>query len=269
MTNRYKKIFSMVATAMAVILSVFCFVSCSSIDTDDREDQALTWLASEAAKADASMPDVTLFTIATGYQLISGSPMVLEVDASATERVLAAIKRVVEQGTWTNEQYAVMGLLGIWTNRKYPDHPIVPELQNSSEAFGRAYAGSNELIKTMLQLKPGVTTFETLEKAFPDEIKANIDHLELGDIVKRTDSIPLVILLTEYIRTLPADSAIARNWLHNVFYKVPESWRSSERNFKFRDSPHDAYSDTCVALIIIGGFYGAGPIHSRETWLGK
>jgi len=253
----------------AVILSVFCFVSCASIDTDDREDQALTWLASEAAKADASMSDVALFAIATGYQLISGSPMVLEVDGSSTVRAFTSMKQVVEQGTWTNEQYAVMGLLGTWTNRKYPDHLIVSELQNSSEAFGRAYAGSNELIKVLLRLNPGVTTFETLGKALPDEIKANIDHLELGDLVKRTDSIPLVILLIEYIRKLPADSVIARNWLHNVFYKVPDSWRNSERNFKFRDSPHDAYSDTCVALIILGGFYGSGPIHSRQAWLEK
>ena len=248
-----------------VIRSIYlalCCAFCAVARADDKESQALTWLASKVSETNASMSDVTLFTITTGYHVLVGDPLLLEVDGSATERVLAAMKQVVTQGQWTNDQYATMCLLGAWTRNKHPGHPLVPAACDLSAALVRAYVGSNATTKALLILSTEAPRSD-MTTVVPADIRANMENLALSALVSRLDAVPLTILLVEYIRRTPTDSAMARNWLTNVVAKVPLAWNGEEHCFRFKNSPHGAYRDTCIALILLGGFYGSGPVHSR------
>ena len=131
----------------AIYLALCWFAFCTVARADGKESKALTWLASQVSGTNASMPDVTLFTITTGYHVLVGDPLLLEADGSATERVLAAMKQVVKQGPWTNDQYATMCLLGTWTRNKHPGHPFVPTTCDLSAALVRAYVGSNVSVR--------------------------------------------------------------------------------------------------------------------------
>lgn len=248
----------------AVILALCCVPYYAMSRGDDTEGQALAWLASKASETNASMFDVTLFTLVTGYHILDGAPLLLKTDGSATERVMVAMKEVVTQGQWTNDQYATMCLLGTWTRYKYPGHPLVPTACDLSEALVRAYIGSNATTKALLLL-PSEIPHRDLQTAVPADIRASMGTLTLSALVSRRDAVPLTILLVEFMRRTPADSAMAKNWLTNVVAKASSAWNGEERCFRFTNSPHGAYRDTCIALVLVGGYYGSGPVHCRSV----
>lgn len=248
-------------------LLAYVFLSSVVMATDciagNKDEEAIMWLSTNATCRVTSADDMIGFTIATGYHIYS-EPMVYITDGACIEKLIGEMELISSKGNWTNDNISALCLLGLWTKKKFTNHPIAIRAEDASETLASLYSGTNAMTLALLSWLKNPE--EPITKFIPKNELELLLNSKLIDLVERNDAVAASVLLLEYLwKDTDKDSFDHR--LERIrdlaFVQASTAWNSERKHYNIKDSSKGPVFDTCIILILRGGFYGLGPVRQR------
>ena len=266
---------------IALLALCSLLASCATpkdVATPDKAKLTQWFLASAILEPSSTQDDMLLYLSASGYGIyhINLYDTLLDAEVKSMEYVTRFMEDVIQKGYWDDSSnYALYGLMGRWWAWKFLNHPKTIDWMARGGAFAEAYRGTNEFTKALLSCNMrSLFDFSTIS----NEISRLATTMTLQELVKRDDSIPLAILIMEYIRTsyrcicpihrssYPEDEyayydILASSWRSNVISPAEASWSPAGHSFRFKGSKHSEFYDSCLGMILLSEIYPESPVY--------
>jgi hypothetical protein len=265
-----------------MLFAAFCLsvmpLHASEPASNFRYADAQAFLVHHATNQQASARDAALFCIARQYSgLWLEKEVVQDAFDQSLNRAMGGMKAVATNETWSSDLDVVLCLaprsaavnFGDGFHALWKQHRAWKPAKKAAADFAAAYSGTNALVEATV--KWIASDYPDFVEVADQEVVAFLSALTLDDLVKRKDAVLCSCLLIEYFwRNTSGKTAEEFHRIRRMAVdEIPNAWNEEQKCYVFPGSANGAFVDTCVAVIIRGGFYGVDShwwLRTLGTW---